>query len=312
MSMIQVRNLTLSAHRNLVLSRVSLEIGEGVVYGLLGANGSGKSTLLSILATVTPVKPGRVLVDGFDVRTQARQVRRRVGYMPESFGMYHEMRVWEYLEFFAECYGVRGKARELTITELLQLVDLYDRRGSYVGSLSRGLAQRLALARALVHDPAVLLLDEPAASLDPRGRVEILEVLRELGGLGKTIVIASNILSELVNLCTHVGILDRGRLVFSGPVESLVAQLDAERRVRVQVLDETERTQSILQRSPQVREVTNEDHTLTFKFEGDRVELSGLLRGLVQEEVPVVAFGYLPGQLQEAFSEVTWSEAVPS
>ncbi len=309
MSVIEVRDLSFRSARNLVLSHVSLEIGEGVVYGLVGTNGSGKSTLLSVLATVTTPSQGQVLIGGHDIVSHPEQARRLVGYMPESFGLYQDMRVWEYMEFFAECYGVRGKARELTVSELLQLVDLYSRRWSYVGSLSRGLAQRLSLARALVHDPAVLLLDEPAAGLDPRGRVEILEVLRELGGLGKTVVVSSNILSELINICTHVGVLDGGRLVFSGPVEELLAQLDAERRVRVQVLDDSERTQALLARSPGVHDLSNEDHTLTFKFEGDRSALSGLLRGLVREDVPVVSFGYLPGQLQEAFYEVTWSKA---
>ena len=195
---------------------VDLDVEEGEIFGLVGPNGAGKSTTFRILATLLQPSAGVAEIAGWSVTRNPDQVRRVLGFMPDVFGVYDDMKVWEYLDFFGRCYGLSAAQRRRTIGDLLELVDLADRRDDYVQTLSRGMEQRLCLAHALVHDPQVLLLDEPASGLDPRARVELRELLRELRSLGKTILISSHILPELEELCTSVAIVDRGRVLAKG------------------------------------------------------------------------------------------------
>ena len=220
----------------LAVAGVDLVVPSGEIFGLVGPNGAGKTTLLRILATLLPPTAGEAAVAGLSIRREPDAVRRVIGYMPDSFGVYDDMKVWEYLDFFGRCHGLSAAQRRRAIGDLLELIDLADKRGEYVHSLSRGMQQRLCLAHALVHDPAVLLLDEPASGLDPRSRIELRELLRELGRLGKTIVISSHILPELEELCTSVAILDRGRVLASGRVEAIHDRLRGGAVVRARIL----------------------------------------------------------------------------
>ncbi|HWH23404.1 MAG TPA: ABC transporter ATP-binding protein, partial [Candidatus Limnocylindria bacterium] len=194
--------------RTLAVAGVDLAVEEGEIFGLVGPNGAGKTTTLKMLATLLVPSNGDAEIGGHSVRREPDAVRSVIGYMPDTFGVYDDMRAWEYLDFFGRCYGMSAARRRQMIGDLLELVDLADKRDAYVQSLSRGMQQRLCLAHALVHDPQVLLLDEPASGLDPRARVELRELLRELRALGKTILISSHILPELEELCTSVAIID--------------------------------------------------------------------------------------------------------
>ena len=218
---LKTERLTKRFGRSVAVSGVDLEVEQGEIFGLVGPNGAGKTTTLKMLATLLPPSAGDAEIGGHSVRRDPDAVRSVIGYMPDTFGVYDDMRVWEYLDFFGRCYGLSAGRRRQMIADLLELVDLGEKRGAYVQELSRGMQQRLCLAHALVHDPQVLLLDEPASGLDPRARVELRELLRELRSLGKTIVISSHILPELEELCTSVAIIDHGRVLASGRVDNI-------------------------------------------------------------------------------------------
>ena len=222
----------------LAVAGIDLAVEPGEIFGLVGPNGAGKTTTMRILATLLRPSSGDAEVAGWSVTRNPDEVRRVLGFMPDVFGVYDDMKVWEYLDFFARCYGIAPAARRRMIGDLLELVDLADKRDAYVQTLSRGMQQRLCLAHALVHDPQILLLDEPASGLDPRARVELRELLRELRSLGKTIVISSHILPELEELCTSVAIIDRGQVLAHGRVADIERRLRFGAVLRVRILDE--------------------------------------------------------------------------
>lgn len=224
--MVQVQNLSknFGGRQNYALSDLSFDIPKGEVFGLIGANGAGKTTALKIMATIVPPERGDVLIAGKSVRRQSAEVRRIIGYVPDEYGLYAEMQVDEYLEFFAACYGIHGKKRIRLVNELLDLVDLQSRRKQLLKGLSRGMRQRLCLAHALVHDPQVLLLDEPASGLDPRAHSELRELLRELAFMGKTVVISSHALPVVQDICDRVGVMAHGRLLEYGLTVEVVAK----------------------------------------------------------------------------------------
>ncbi len=226
--MIVTQNLTRWYGDFLALDGLNLDLQRGDLFGFIGPNGAGKTTTMKILATLLTPSSGQAFVDGVDVVKNPEKIRRLVGYMPDFFGVYREMRVAEYLAFFAAAYKVPGKSRGRVVGELLELVDLTHKSEDTVGALSRGMQQRLGLARALVHDPSVLILDEPASGLDPRARVEMREILRELSSMGKTIILSSHILPELANICTRIGVIARGTSLASGSIEEVSAQVAPE------------------------------------------------------------------------------------
>lgn len=228
--MIKTEDLTKQYGKLYALKNLSLELNEGDLFGFIGPNGSGKTTTMKMLATLLQPTYGEAYVCGLSIYTKPKEIRRLIGFMPDFFGVYDDMKVIEYLEFFAAAYRVRGEARRKVCNEVLELVDLGYKREALVTSLSRGMTQRLGLARVLLHDPQVLLLDEPASGLDPRARIEIRELLKRLGGRGKTIMVSSHILPELADVCNKVGIIERGELLVDARVE------DVMRRVRDQIV----------------------------------------------------------------------------
>ncbi|MBZ0279856.1 MAG: ABC transporter ATP-binding protein [Anaerolineae bacterium] len=217
---------------------LSLEVPGGSIYGFVGPNGAGKTTTMRMLTTLTRPTAGEAWVAGHSVTQEPRAVRRAIGYMPDEFGVYDDMRVWEYLDFFAACYDIPEANRKRLIDDLLELVDLTHRRDDMVDKLSRGMKQRLSLARTLAHDPSILILDEPASGLDPRARVEIRELLVELSKMGKTIFFSSHILADVSEICTHIGIIEAGKMVAQGSMEQMRAQLMPHREILVTVRDE--------------------------------------------------------------------------
>ena len=262
---------------------VSLAIPRGSVYGLIGPNGAGKTTTFSVLATLLRPTSGSVTVAGFDPARQARDVRRHLGYMPDTMGVYDGLRVDEYLEVFAASYKVPRHRWRATLDTLLELVDLGTKRDAMVNSLSRGMKQRLSLARALVHDPDVLVLDEPASGLDPRARVELRNLLVELRSMGKTIVVSSHILAELTEMCTEVGILEKGRLLASGTPAEIRDRSGSGRQVRVRLADGEERIEVVADEAAQL----------------------ALLRTLVADGEDVLEFAEVGHGLEDLFMSIT-------
>jgi ABC-2 type transport system ATP-binding protein len=290
---------------------MDLAVAEGEIFGLVGPNGAGKTTTLRILATLLTATTGHAEVAGIDVRRNPDAARRVLGFMPDVFGVYDDMKVWEYLDFFARCYGIPGPRRRRMIGDLLELVDLGEKRDAYVQSLSRGMQQRLCLAHTLVHDPQVLLLDEPASGLDPRARVELRELLRELRTLGKTIVISSHILPELEELCTSVAIVDHGRVLTHGKVADIERQLRFGAVLRVTVLGGDEAVAAARSRftdDPRVASATVlNDGVVELGFRGDDDDAAELLSAAIAAGIRVSSFARAASDLEELFLQVTAS-----
>jgi len=291
---------------------LDLEIGEREIFGLVGPNGAGKTTTLRMLATSIVPTAGSAEICGLDVARRPDAVRRVIGYMPDTFGVYDDIRVWEYLDFYAHCYGIGSSARKRIVSDLLDLVDLAGKRDAYVQALSRGMQQRLCLAHALVHDPQVLLLDEPASGLDPRARAELRELLRELRALGKTIVISSHILPELEEMCTGVAIIDHGRVLAAGPIEAIQARFRRGSVARVRIIGDAEATQAAatwLADQPEVAAVEIlHDGRLELALAGDEEASSALLFRTMSAGHRVSAFVPVASDLEELFLQITGTE----
>jgi ABC-2 type transport system ATP-binding protein len=303
--MIVVEGLTKIYGNRTALDHVSFEVPKGEIFGFVGPNGAGKTTTLRILAALLEPTAGRALVDGADVIAHPDLVHERLGYMPDFFGVYDQLTAGEYLDFYAACYRQPKARRKKIADDLLELVGLTDRRDQAVDTLSRGLKQRLCLARALVHDPAVLLLDEPASGLDPRARVEMREILKELQTMGKTIIISSHILPELTELCTMIGIIDQGRMRATGPVQEVIRQLTTGRRLRITVLGQKEEAAAVLKPLPAVHEVVTVNGTIEAHYDGDDAAAAAILQALIAAGIKVSGFSQLEGGLEDAFMKAT-------
>ena len=292
---------------------LDLDVAEGEIFGFLGPNGAGKTTTLRILATLLKPTAGLAEVAGIDVRRNPDAVRRILGFMPDVFGVYDDMKVWEYLDFFARCYGIPSARRRQMIGDLLDLVDLGDKRDAYVQGLSRGMQQRLCLAHTLVHDPQVLLLDEPASGLDPRARVELRELLRELRSLGKTILISSHILPELEELCTSVAIVDHGQVLAQGRVVDIEKRLRYGAVLRVRVLGEGEAIEAARDFFAGEARVASaailDDGQIELGFRGDDAESADLLARAIGGGIRVASFARAASDLEELFLQVTSGNA---
>src|ERR1043166_3659869 len=243
----------------MALNALNLTVNRGDLFGFIGSNGAGKTTTLRILATFLAPSSGTAQVLGPDVVRGADAVRHVIGYMPDFFGVYKDMEVTEYLDFFGACYKIPSAQREKTVNDVLELVGLTEKRGALIGALSRGMQQRLGLARVLIHDPQLLLLDEPASGLDPRARIELMAILQELQRMGKTIIISSHILSELQTLCNRVAIIERGRLIYSGPVQGVTQSLSQGRVIWVRVSSDQTQAMNLLKARSEISEVTSVD-----------------------------------------------------
>jgi ABC-2 type transport system ATP-binding protein len=308
--MIELHALTKRFGRNTAVDCIDLKVEAGEIYGFIGPNGAGKTTTIRILATLLRPDGGDASIGGFSVLSKGAEVRRRIGFMPDTFGVYGDMLVQEYLEFFAAAYGIRGTQRSRAIDDILELTDLGSKRGQLAGSLSRGMQQRLGLARVLVHDPAVLLLDEPASGLDPRARVEVRELLRELGKMGKTILVSSHILHELSEVCTSVGIIERGRMLYSGPVGDILGQ-DGARTYFVELGDEEERDKAsiFLHTMDGVTVVpAAEGAGLTLSMDAEARDGWEISKALVREGFRLQRFELKHADLEEAFIRITKGE----
>lgn len=310
-TIIEIEGLTKQYGTLTALNNFSLNIEKGAVVGFIGPNGAGKTTTMRILTTLLRPTSGRAWVAGHSVSKEPKEVRRVIGYMPDFFGVYEDMKVWEYLDFFAACYDIPVGTRASMIDDLLSLVDLNHKKDAFVDTLSRGMKQRLCLARTLAHDPQVLILDEPASGLDPRARIEMRELLRELKNMGKTIFFSSHILSEVADICTSIAILEAGNLIAYGDMSEMKKQLRPHRLIQIRALGDLTQLQEAIMRADMVMDVITPaeadlpSDTLRFDFTGDDEELSRLLSDLVQKGIPIVGFSEETGDLEDVFLQLT-------
>jgi ABC-2 type transport system ATP-binding protein len=303
---ISIEGLTKQYGNMQALKDVSFSIGEGSIFGFVGPNGAGKSTTIKILATLLTPTSGHAYINGVDVTKHPKEVRRLIGYMPDFFGVYDRLKVTEYLDFYASCYHVPTNKRQGIIMDLLELTDLSFKADAYVDSLSRGMKQRLCLARCLVHDPKVLLLDEPASGLDPRARVEMRELLRELRNMGKSIIVSSHILPELAEMCDQIGIIESGELKAFGSVEEITSRLNQDKLIRIAIHGPKQQGMNLIEQNPWVRGVTDTDEgMLQISFTGDASEQTKLLATLVAGGVPVLSFTEVNNSLEDLFMRIT-------
>lgn len=305
--MIEIHGLTKQYGTFKALDDLTLEVGEGTVFGFVGQNGAGKSTTFSILATLLAPTAGTAYINGYDVTKEPKMVRRQIGYMPDFFGVYDQLKAEEYLDFYGASYGIPSAERAKLIPQLLELVNLTHKKDAYVDVLSRGMKQRLCLARCLIHDPKVLILDEPASGLDPRARVEMREILKELKNMGKTILISSHILPELAEMCDTLGIIDQGKLQAYGSVSEIHKKLSGEKTIIVKINGNQQESVRFFEDDPLISGISvhMDGGTVEFTYRGSQEDQMILLRRAVNSGLPIVSFSEADTDLEDVFMEIT-------
>ena len=305
--MIEIENVTKYYGDLKAVDCLNLCIADGEIFGFIGPNGAGKTTTLRMLATLLRPTTGQIRIAGINPEEQPAEVRRIIGYMPDHFGVYPDLVVWEYLDFFAAAYQLPFERRPSLIDDVLQLTDLTIKKYELVESLSRGMKQRLCLAKTLLHDPSLLLLDEPASGLDPRARIEIRELLKELKKMNKTILISSHILSELSDFCTSIGIIEHGELVVSGNLEEIEAKINRTRSYRITSLDPLEAIETFL-RSVGLDQIERNGDSIQFACNKTDEEVASLLQDLVRQNFRITAFQPVQANLEDLFMKITKGE----
>ena len=303
--MIQVDHLTKFYGKSAAVDDITFSVERGEILGFLGPNGAGKTTTMRILATLLNPTWGEAYVCGYSIYTKPKEIRRMIGYMPDFFGVYDDMKVIEYLEFFAAAYRIKGEARRKICEEVLELVDLGYKREALVTSLSRGMTQRLGLARVLLHDPQVLLLDEPASGLDPRARIEIRGLLKELRNMGKTIMVSSHILPELADICNKIGIIEQGELKVNADVASVMKQVRPQTMLNIAVAGDQEAAGRLLESHDSVESIDQRDGLLDVTLKPDVVDYSDLAVLLVNAGNKLKLFKEDELNLETAFMLLT-------
>lgn len=306
--MVHVENLTKRYNGTVAVDRLNMDIPKGEIYGFVGANGAGKTTTMRIIAGLLAPSSGKVFIDGINVLKEPLEVKKHIGYMPDFFGVYDDLKVTEYMSFYAGLYGISKQKYPDLIDSLLELVRLTNKKDAYVDTLSRGMKQRLCLARSLIHDPEFLILDEPASGLDPRARVEMKEILRELRSLGKTVLISSHILHELSELCTSIGIIDSGKLIASGSVQEIVEKMSHSNQVKIRVSSKEEEAVKVLMEIPGIGSISSVAGVIDVNMEGGDEACTRVLKTLVEKDIPVVSFQPVEDSLESVFMQLTKGE----
>lgn len=303
--MLVIKNLEKSYGNFKALNGLNLEIEKGEIFGFIGPNGAGKSTTMKIVSGLLSPDSGEVYVDGIDAIKNNKELKDKIGYMPDFFGVYDNLRAIEYLEFYASIYGIVGEeARKLSM-DLLELVNLQDKWDANVDGLSRGMKQRLCLARCLVHNPELLILDEPASGMDPRARFEMKGILKNLKEMGKTIIVSSHILSELGEICTRIGIIKNGSIVCEGTVEEVMLRASGTAPINITVMEDPEKAIEVLKQIPDVKEISLDGNEVTASVAGGEKEAKEILKALVTQDVSVIGFAKAVGNLEDVFIQIT-------
>lgn len=303
--MIHIKDLNKNYGKAKALIDLNLLIEEGEVFGFIGPNGAGKSTTMMILATLLAPTSGEAYVNGYNVLKEPHKVRQLIGYMPDFFGVYDNLKTVEYLDFYAGAYNIPENKRGKLITDLLELVNLSNKRDAYVDSLSRGMKQRLGLARCLIHNPQVLILDEPASGLDPRARIEMREILKELKRMKKTIMISSHILPELAEICDVIGVIEKGKMIAYGNVNEMALGMKGLQVLKIKVIGTSIDVLTLLNDNPNVKQVDHKNDHYRVLFSGSEEDKVGLLSFLIQHELPIVHFGTENENLEDVFLTIT-------
>lgn len=311
--MLQIQGLTKKYGKFLALNDLNLHIEKGEIFGFVGPNGAGKTTTMRIVCGLLKATGGEVLVDGISAIKNPEDIKRKVGYVPDFFGVYDNLKVMEYMEFYGSMYGMKKEDVDKIAEGLLELVNLSDKKEEFVDTLSRGMKQRLCVARALIHNPDLLVLDEPNSGLDPRARFEMKEVLKNLGSMGKTIIISSHILPELAELCTSIGIMEHGRLIVNGKVEEIMQKSQGMRPIRMRAFtpDYKEEEEShrfistVLKEQPYVGKVTFTEEEIRISFTGNEQAAAQLLKNLLERNILVSDFYREKEDLESLFLEIT-------
>lgn len=306
--MLRIRNLRKLYGNYHALDGLDMDIEDGALYGFVGPNGAGKTTTIKIISGLLLPDSGSVEIDGVDALADPCRLKEKIGYVPDYFGVYDNLKVQEYMEFFASCYGIEGLTARKRAQTLLEQVGLGDKMDFYVDGLSRGMKQRLCVARALLHQPVLLIMDEPAAGLDPRTRLEFRETVRELNQQGMTILLSSHLLTDLTELCTDVGIIDAGKMLLTGSVEEIIDKIHTSKPVIITVYDNLPAALGLLKEHPLVRSISVKDQEILVQFAGSGRQESRLLTQLVEAGVQVRGFMREPGSLEAVFMQLTRDE----
>jgi ABC-2 type transport system ATP-binding protein len=304
-SMIKLEHVYKYYKSFLAVNDLNLELGRGEVFGFIGPNGAGKTTTIKMLSTLMLPTQGELTIGGYSVVREPYEVRRLIGYMPDSFGVYEDLLAWEYLDYFAALYKMGPAERKRAISDVLELTDLTAKRDAQVMSLSRGMKQRLCLAKTLLHDPSVLLLDEPASGLDPHARIEIRELIRELCRMGKTVLVSSHILTELADFCTSIGIIEAGRMLVAGRIDEITAQLTGHVMIEITVKGDPLLAMDALAERPEIKRTTSDGRTIHAEYSGHPDDADELLEYLVMRGVRILSFTRTEADLEDIFLKIT-------
>ncbi len=308
--MVEIKNLCKRYGKFVALDSLNLSIKKGELFGFVGPNGAGKTTTMRIISGLLPADGGEASVAGIDIYKDPVGLKRKIGYMPDFFGVYDNLKAIEYMEFYASIYGIVGNSAKKICMELMELVNLQDKADFYVDTLSRGMKQRLCLARSLVHNPELLILDEPASGLDPRARFEMKGILKNLHDMGKTIIISSHILSELAQMCTTIGIIDKGRMIVKGSMDDVVKHLKTSNPIRCHIVENLETAIRIIKENPLVKNLSIDGLDLAVNFDGIESDEAALLEELIRNGVRISSFVRESADLEEAFMEATAKKEV--
>ena len=303
--MIEVKNLCKKYGDVVAIDHLNFTIEDGEVFGFVGPNGAGKTTTMKIMAGLVPPDEGSIIISGTNAFENSQKLKSLIGYMPDFFGVYDNLKVIEYMEFYASIYGITGSESDKLCRQLMELVDLTDKAEFLVDELSRGMKQRLCLARCLVHDPKLLILDEPASGLDPRARHGIHKIIKRLKEEKKTIIISSHILQELSELCNSVGIIDKGKMIVKGKVDEIMLSLNSSSPIQIHVIAGKQKAVDILKDDKKVRNISIADNDISIDFLGTPEDEAELLKKLIINNVEIVSFVRQSGNLEEIFMNVT-------
>lgn len=308
--MIEIKKLYKHYGDFVALNNLDLSIEKGELFGFVGPNGAGKTTTMRILSGLLKADGGEVYIGEVNALEDNQALKKKIGYMPDFFGVYDNLKAIEYMEFYASIYGITGKKARKLCMELMELVNLSDKAEFYVDSLSRGMKQRLCLARSLVHNPDLLILDEPASGLDPRARFEMKGILKNLNDMGKTIIISSHILSELAEMCTTIGIIEKGSMITKGTVDEIMSRLVSSNPIKVQIIENKEEAVKIFKEEPLVKNISIDGDYISLGFTGEQDDEAELLAKLIRNNIKVVSFVRESGNLEEVFMMITGNKEV--
>lgn len=303
--MLLIRDLEKSYGNFKAVNGLNLEISKGEIFGFIGPNGAGKSTTMKIIAGLMSPDAGKVQVDGIDVIKNNKKLKEKIGYMPDFFGAYDNLKAIEYLEFYGSIYGILGKEARKLGMDLLELVNLKDKYNSDVNGLSRGMKQRLCLARCLVHNPQLLILDEPASGMDPRARFEMKGILKNLKDMGKTVIVSSHILPELGEICSKIGIIEKGKMICTGTVDEIMLEVSGNTPININVLDKIEEAVKVLKEIPYIGKTKINGNSIDCYFKGSDEEIAKILKTLIKNNIPVVTLNKSIGNLEDIFMKIT-------